>query len=43
MADPRFYTPQVPFVVGGKALLTEQARHHAGRVLRMKAGDLYKI
>ncbi len=39
MADPRFYTPQVPFVVGGKALLTEQARHHAGRVLRMKAGD----
>ena len=39
MADPRFYTPQVLFVVGGKALLTEQARHHAGRVLRMKAGD----
>ena len=39
MADPRFYTPQARFEIGGKALLTEQARHHAGRVLRMKAGD----
>lgn len=36
---PRFYTPQAQFEIGQKTLLTKEARHHAGRVLRMVAGD----
>ena len=39
MSAPRFYCPQAEFVIGQKTLLPEKARHHAGRVLRMVAGD----
>lgn len=39
MATPRFYCPDTIFTVGERALLPEKARHHAGRVLRMVAGD----
>ncbi|MDO4938209.1 MAG: 16S rRNA (uracil(1498)-N(3))-methyltransferase [Sutterellaceae bacterium] len=39
MATPRFYCPDTVFTLGEKALLPEKARHHAGRVLRMVAGD----
>ena len=39
MAAPRFYTPEADFVVGNRTYLTDKARHHAGRVLRMVAGD----
>lgn len=39
MATPRFYCPDTVFTLGDKALLPEKARHHAGRVLRMVAGD----
>ena len=36
----RFYSPQEkPFAVGERALLSEKARHHAGRVIRAVAGD----
>lgn len=37
---PRFYTPDTEFRVGERAFLTEKARHHAGRVLRLVAGDV---
>ena len=36
---PRFYCPDATFVLHEKCVLPEKARHHAGRVLRMKAGD----
>ncbi len=36
---PRFYCPDARFVLHEKCVLPEKARHHAGRVLRMKAGD----
>ena len=36
---PRFYTPDTRFEVGSPAALTQKARHHAGRVLRMVAGE----
>lgn len=36
---PRFYCPEAVFTRGEKCLLPEKARHHAGRVLRMKAGE----
>ena len=39
MSAPRFYTPGATFELGTKTLLSERARHHAGRVLRMVAGD----
>lgn len=39
MATPRFYCPDTVFTIGKKVLLPEKARHHAGRVLRMVAGD----
>ena len=39
MGTPRFYAPQLTFEIGQKAVLPEKARHHAGRVLRMKAGE----
>lgn len=39
MAIPRFYTPNTIFTVGKQAFLTDDARHHAGRVLRLLAGD----
>lgn len=36
---PRFYCPGATFVLHEKCVLPEKARHHAGRVLRMKAGE----
>lgn len=36
---PRFYCPDATFVLHEKCVLPEKARHHAGRVLRMKAGE----
>lgn len=36
---PRFYCPEAVFTLNEKCLLPEKARHHAGRVLRMKAGE----
>ena len=36
---PRFYTPDTEFHLGETARLTDKARHHAGRVLRMVAGE----
>lgn len=36
---PRFYTPDTEFQLGRTARLTDKARHHAGRVLRMAAGE----
>lgn len=36
---PRFYCPEAVFTLHEKCLLPEKARHHAGRVLRMKAGE----
>lgn len=36
---PRFYCPDAEFVLHEKCTLPEKARHHAGRVLRMKAGE----
>ena len=36
---PRFYCPDATFVLHEKCVLPEKARHHAGRVLRMRAGD----
>ncbi len=36
---PRFYCPNTQFVIGQPAALTDKARHHAGRVLRMVAGQ----
>lgn len=35
----RFYTPDTRFETGAPAALTQKARHHAGRVLRMVAGE----
>ena len=43
MAAPRFYCPEADFVVGRKTVLPEEARHHAGRVLRMRAGDIARL
>ena len=40
MAIPRFYCPGADFAPGAKIILPEEARHHAGRVLRMRAGDI---
>ncbi len=39
MSSPRFYSPDAQFHLGARAYLPEKARHHAGRVLRMVAGD----
>ena len=39
MAIPRFYIPNVTFQVGVRTYLPPAARHHAGRVLRMAAGE----
>lgn len=39
MSEPRFYTPDAHFRIGEKTFLSAKARHHAGRVLRMVAGD----
>lgn len=36
---PRFYCPDAVFTLHEKCVLPEKARHHAGRVLRMKAGE----
>lgn len=36
---PRFYCPDARFVLHENCVLPEKARHHAGRVLRMKAGE----
>ena len=36
---PRFYCPGATFVLHEKCVLPEKARHHAGRVLRMMAGE----
>lgn len=40
---PRFYCPDTEFVPNEKCLLPEKARHHAGRVLRMKAGEIATV
>ena len=37
---PRFYCPDAEFILHEKCVLPEKARHHAGRVLRMKAGEI---
>lgn len=37
---PRFYCPDAEFILNEKCVLPEKARHHAGRVLRMKAGEI---
>lgn len=39
MATPRFYSPQTIFKINENVRLTERARHHAGRVLRLVAGS----
>ncbi len=39
MAIPRFYCPEAYFAPGSKVILPDDVRHHAGRVLRMRAGD----
>ena len=39
MAIPRFYIPNVTFQIGVRTYLPPAARHHAGRVLRMVAGE----
>ena len=39
MPCPRFYCPDAVLEAGLRVRLTDQARHHAGRVLRLVAGD----
>jgi len=39
MAIARFYVPNTAFELGQTVLLPAKARHHAGRVLRMVAGE----
>src|SRR5574340_76633 len=42
MAAPRFYCPEI-LAQSGTAELPEQAAHHAGRVLRLQAGDRVSV
>jgi 16S rRNA (uracil1498-N3)-methyltransferase len=42
MSAPRFYCPDIPSQ-NGPAELSEQAAHHAARVLRLKVGDAVSV